>query len=288
MSETRAPVAVITGASSGIGLAAAQGLAKQGWRIIGVGRNPERCAAAREAIAAAGAASVDVIQGDLSLIADVRRVAAEIAMLTDRVQVLINNAGGMVSEQVMTAEGLVQSFTANHLGPFVLTLELLPLLRRAAQESAPGTVRILNTSSDASEMIEDMPWDDLQLAQDWSPGGAYCSTKLANVLFARGLATRLTGEGIVAHAMHPGAVDSHFIDHVPDSAREYMQTLDLRPPEEGADTLVWLASAEEPGRDNGGYYYQRQPRTPNPLVNDAAAVERLWRESEAIIAGLDA
>lgn len=287
MADTTAPVAVITGASSGIGLAAAQGLAQRGWRIIGVGRNPARCAAAAEAIADAGAAGVDMLQADLSLVAEAHRLAAAIAGLTDRVQVLINNAGGMVSEKVVTGEGLTESFVANHLGPFALTLDLLPLLRRSAADSAPGTVRILNTSSDASEMIEDMPWDDLPLLNDWSPGGAYCSSKLANVLFARGLASRLAEDGIVAHAMHPGAVDSHFIDYVPDGARAYMQTLDLRPPEEGADTLVWLATADEPGRETGGYFYQRQPRKPNPLAHDAAAVERLWRESEALLAAVD-
>ncbi len=283
---TTAPVAVITGASSGIGLAAAEGLAQQGWRIIGVGRDPQRCESARAAIAAAGASGVDMIQADISLMAEVRRVAAEIVALTDNIQVLINNAGGMATERVVTSEGLGQSFAANHLGPFLLTNSLLPQLRRCAGQCEAGTVRILNTSSDASEMIEDMPWDDLQSLDNFTPGGAYCSAKLANVLFARGLAARLAADGIVAHAMHPGAVDSNFINYAPESARDYMRTLDLRPPEEGADTLVWLATAEEPGRDNGGYYYQRQARTPNPLVEDEAVVERLWRESEALVASV--
>ncbi len=286
MTQAAAPVAVITGASSGIGLAAAQGLAQRGWRIIAVGRNPGRCESARAVIAAAGAAGVDMIQADISLMAEARRVAAEIVELTDRVQVLINNAGGMATERVVTREGLGQNFAANHLGPFLLTLELLPLLRRCAAETAPGVVRILHTSSDASEMIPDMPWDDLQSLDNFSPGGAYCSGKLANVLFARGLATHLAADGIVAHAMHPGAVDSNFINHAPESSREYMRTLDMRPPEEGADTLVWLATAEEPGRESGGYYYQRKPRKPNPVVEDQAAVERLWRESEALVAGV--
>ncbi len=288
MTQPTAAVAVITGASSGIGHAAAQGLAQQGWRIIGVGRDPQRCESARASIADAGAAGVDMIQADLSLMADVRRVAGEIARLTDRVRLLINNAGGMATERVVTSEGLGQSFAANHLGPFLLTNSLLPLLRREAGESAPGKVRILNTSSDASEMIEDMPWDDLQSLDNFSPGGAYCSGKLANVLFARGLATRLAKHGIVAHAMHPGSIDSNFINHAPDSARDYMRTLDLRPPEEGADTLVWLATATEPGLESGGYYYQRKPRIPNPLIDNEDAVERLWRESEALVASVSA
>lgn len=277
------PVAVITGGSSGIGLATARGLAAMGWRIIAVGRNPQRCEAAANSIAAAGTGGVDVLQADLSLMSEARRVASHIAELTERVQVLVNNAGGMATEKVVTREGLEQNFAANHLGPFLLTTALIPLLRRAAMESPPGSVRILNTSSDASEMIEGMPWDDLQSLRNFTPGGAYCCSKLANVLFARALATRLAADGIVAHAMHPGSVDSNFISHAPESAREYMRTLDLRPPEEGADTLLWLATAEEPGRSSGGYFFQRQPRSPNPLVDDEKAVERLWRESEALV-----
>jgi NAD(P)-dependent dehydrogenase (short-subunit alcohol dehydrogenase family) len=254
-----------------------------GWRIIAVGRNPQRCEAAAQSIAAAGDGGVDMIRADLSLMSEAGRVASQIAELTERVQVLVNNAGGMATEKVVTREGLEQNFAANHLGPFLLTTELIPLLRRAALESPPGSVRILNTSSDASEMIESMPWGDLQSLRNFTPGGAYCSSKLANVLFARGLAIRLAADGIVAHAMHPGSVDSNFISYAPESAREYMRTLDLRPPEEGADTLLWLATAEEPGRSSGGYFFQRQSRTPNPLVDDENAVERLWRESEALV-----
>ena len=112
MTQTTPPVAVITGASSGIGLATAAGLAARGWRIIAVGRNPQRCEAAAAAIADAGAAGVEMIQADISLMSEARRVAAEIAGLTDRIQVLVNNAGGMATEKVVTAEGLEQNFAA--------------------------------------------------------------------------------------------------------------------------------------------------------------------------------
>lgn len=284
MAENAERVAVVTGASSGIGKAAATALAASGWWVIALGRNPERSAAAAADIRAAShGGRVDMIIADLALMADAERAAREIGELTTRITVLINNAGGMAREKVLTSEGLEENFAANHLGPFLLTNSVLPLLRRAAMESPPGTVRIINTSSDASEMIKELPWDDLQVLDNFSPGAAYCNSKLANVLFARGLAKRLAGDGIIAHAVHPGTVDTNFVSYVDEQTRDYMQTLEMMPPEEGADTLVWLATAEEPGRSSGGYFYQRKPRTPNPIVYDDAAVDRLWRESEKLV-----
>src|SRR5690606_3944251 len=111
-----------------------------------------------------------------------------------------------------------------------------------------------------------------------------CHVKLANVLFARGLAKRLASDGIVAHAVHPGVVATNFINHADESIQAYIRTLEAQSPEQGADTLIWLATAEEPGKSSGGYFHERKPRTPNPLVNDEACVERLWQESEKLVA----
>ena len=278
-------VAVVTGASSGIGKETAMALAAQGWRVIGVGRDPARSAAAEQEIrAAANAGTVHMIQADLALMADAARAARDIAAQTDRIDVLVNNAGGMAKGRVMTAEGHEENFAGNHLGPFLLTLRLLPLLRRAAAGAAPGSVRIINTSSDASEMIKGLPWDDLEMRDNFSPGAAYCNAKLANVLFARGLARRLAADGIVAHAMHPGTVDSNFITHAEERTQAYIRTLASQTSAQGADTLIWLATAPEPGQSSGGYFYQRKPRTPNPVVEDDAYVDRLWEESERLTA----
>jgi len=283
MPESSARVVVVTGASSGIGKAVAVTLAALEWRVIALGRNPERSAAAAQDVRAASpTGTVDMIIADLALLAEARRAAGEIADLTDHIDLLINNAGGMAREKVITPEGLEQNFAGNHLGPFLLTHLLLPLLRRAAQQSTPGSVRIINTSSDASEMVEGLPWDDLQALDNYTPGAAYCHGKLANVLFARGLAKRLAGEGIVAHAVHPGTVDSNFVAHVDERTRAYMQTLESVTPKHAAANLVWLATAGEPGRSSGGYYYGREPRKPNPFVEDDSAVERLWAESEKL------
>jgi NAD(P)-dependent dehydrogenase (short-subunit alcohol dehydrogenase family) len=278
-------IAVITGASSGIGKETAKALAAQGWRVIAIGRDPNRSAAAAEEIrAVSSGAEVEMIQADLSLMAEAARAAGYIASRTDRIDVLVNNAGGIPARKVMTREGYEENFAGNHLGPFLLTTRLLPLLRRAAVAAPHGSVRIINTSSDASEMIKGIAWDELETAENFTPGAVYCSGKLANVLFARGLAQRLSDAGIVAHSMHPGTVDSNFIAHADERTQAYIRTLKALTPVQGADTLIWLATAEDAGKSTGGYFYLRQPRVPNPLVDDAAYVERLWAESARLIA----
>lgn len=280
-------VAVVTGASSGIGKETAKALAAQGWRIIGIGRDPARSAAAEAEIRAVSrTGQVEFLRGDLSLMAEAARVAQEIAAHTDRVDILVNNAGGMAKTQIITAEGFDENFASNHLGPFLLTSRLLPLLRHAASQAPKGSVRILNTSSDAGEMIPGLPWDDLQLLENFNSGRSYCNVKLANVMFARGLAKRLAADGIVAHAMHPGFVDSNFINSAPESSKAHMLTLKGLTPEQGADTLVWLATSEEAGQSSGGYFHQRKPRAPNPFAEDDAAVERLWAESEKLLSNV--
>jgi NAD(P)-dependent dehydrogenase (short-subunit alcohol dehydrogenase family) len=277
-------VAVITGASSGIGKETAKALARQGWRIIGTGRSPERMRAAEAEIRAEGG-RVDMIGADLSLMSGAEECARRIAALTDRIHLLVNNAGGMTNQKVITKEGLEANFAGNHLGPFLLTQLLLPLLRKAASESPKGTVRILNTSSDASEMIPGINLDDMQNLAHFNPGLAYCTGKLANVLFTRALAKRLGAEGITVHAIHPGAVDSNFASYAPPETQEYIRGLDKFTEEEGADTLIWLASASEGATSNGGYWYRRQLRKPNPVAEDEAFVNRFWAESEKLVAG---
>ena len=142
--ETR--VAVVTGASSGIGKEVAKGLAAKGWKVIGLGRNPERCAIAEVEIRSQAAQSdqVNMICADLSLMTDVKRAAEEIEQLTDRIDALLNNAGGVSREQMITAEGNEATFAGNHLGHFLLTRQLLPLLRAAAATSPAGSTRIVS------------------------------------------------------------------------------------------------------------------------------------------------
>lgn len=281
-------VAVVTGASSGIGKAAAKALAKRGWRVIGLGRDAERCATAEaELRAAAPGAHIAMIRADLSLLRDAARAADGVAALTDRIDVLINNAGGVASAQRITEEGNEATFASNHLGPFVLTHRLLPLLRKAAAGKPAGTVRVLATSSSGHRVCAGMDWNDLQRRHDYNNTAAYTSAKLANILFTLELAKRLAADGIVAHAMEPGVVlDSNFVNHAADDVQRYMATQDKVAVSSGtaAETLVHMAVSDEAGRDSGGYYHQCQRADTSPAARDSVAAARLWRESEALVA----
>ncbi len=279
-------VVAVTGASSGIGRVAACALARQGWHVIAIGRDPGRTAeAGREIRAASAGGRVEMLRGDLSLIADAARLADEVTALTGRIDVLINNAGGITDRLVMTSEGLEANFAGNHLGPFLLTNRLLPLLKVAAAEAPVGAVRIIQTSSEAHEMIPSFNLDDMQGLSAFDPGMAYCAGKLANVLFTRALAAKLAGTGIVTHAMTPGPTASRFFSYASKATQEYTKDLPKVTEEQGADTLVWLATADEPGRSSGGYWKERQPRKPHALADDVAVLERFWLNSEQLIAG---
>ena len=280
-------VAVVTGASSGIGKEIARALVGGDWRVIGVGRNPSRIEEAANEIRAGSASergSIEMLRADLSLMRESKALALTVAGMTDRIDLLVNNAGGMTDRLDHTPEGLEASFAANHLGPFCLTQILLPHLRHTARVSHPGTVRIVMTSSGASESAPAFDFDDIQGLTRFSPGIAYCSAKLANVMFTRALAQRLADTGIVVHAAAPGPVASRFFENAPTETRDHVRDLAMLSEAEGADTLVWLATAHEPGMSNGGYWQNREIRMPHHQVEDHAAVDRFWHESEKLVA----
>lgn len=285
MSSPQNRVAVVTGASSGIGRQVALALATDGWQVIGTGRDPGRMAKVEAEIRAASSTGAGtMLRADLSLMAEAERLAQEIAGLTDHIDLLVNNAGGTTDSLTMTSEGLEQNFAGNHLGPFLLTRHLLPLLRAAAAGKPTGTVRILNTASDASEMVPGINLDDMQNLSNWSEGLAYCTGKLANVLFTRALADKLADDGIVSHAVHPGAVDTNFFSYGSEGMQERTKNIAKFTEAEGADTLIWLVDAREAADTSGAYWFQRQIREPNPVVLDTAVVDRFWDESEKLLA----
>ena len=292
-SRTQPRVAVVTGASSGIGLEAARSLASQGWRVLCLGRSPERCQQAREILeASAGAPDrVDMLRVDLAELADTAGAATELAKRTDRIDVLLNNAGGPARDRKLTSEGNEYTFAGNHLGHFLLTRLLLPLLRVAAAEGPRRSTRIINVSSAAHEVCRDgLDWDDLQSLEGFQSTPAYCRAKLANILFTRELARRLDDDGIAVHAMHPGMVNSNFASHADDGMQSYLRANEDRglSPRDAADGLVWLATAPEPASSSGGYWFLRDPIEPSAAAQDEAAARRLWEESERLIAPLAA
>lgn len=280
------PLAVVTGASAGIGRATARMLAEKGWDVIGVGRDAARSAEAEAEIRAAAApgARVVFLRGDFTEMRDVKRVAAEIAAVAPRLDVLINNAGGVRDKLYVTSENLEAMFAANHLAPFLLTRELLPLLKKTAADAPQGRVRVLAVSSSGHQVCLGMKWDDLNMFEDFSTGGAYCQAKLANILFTRELARRVAADGVVAQSMHPGRIKSNFASHGDTAMRSYMESAESALPDEPARTLVWMATEDDAGRDAGRYFYDMQEAAPAPQALDEAAAERLWVESEKILA----
>ena len=290
MTDTAQNTVVVTGASSGIGKATAQAFAAMGWHVIATGRNPQRCDQAQADIRAAASAGarVDFLRGDFAEMADVKRVAGEIAALTGTIDILINNAGGVRDQRYLTAEGNEATFAANHLAPFLLTRELLPQLKAAAAGKAPGAVRVLATSSLAHASTPGMNWDDLQNLQTepFPATPAYCQAKLANLLYTGELNRRLAADGIVAQAMSPGVVLTNFASYGDEAMRGYLKDAPGASAEEAARTLVWMATSAQCGANGGRNFYELQETITADNARDDEAAARLWSETETILAGM--
>jgi len=282
-------VAVVTGASSGIGKETAKALVAKGWHIIGTGRNPARSAEAEAEIreSVAGGGRFDMLRGDMALMAETMRIAGEIKALTSRIDVLINNAGGVRDARYITSEGTEETFTANHLAPFLLTRELLPLLRATAAAGSPGDVRVIATSSLAYQTAQGMNWGDLQhLTGDFPASSVYCEVKLANVLFSHELNKQVSGDGIAVQSLIPGVVHTNFASHGDEYMQGYLKNAPGKTPAEVAETLVWMATAPETGLPGARHFYDMQELAIQPHAADDAAAARLWAESEKLLASL--
>jgi retinol dehydrogenase 12 len=270
-------VCVITGATSGIGKAAAAALARQGAEVIVVGRDPGRTEATAAAIQADGAPPPKVEIADLARLDQVRALAGRLDQTLDRIDVLINNAGLVLNERQVTPDGYEHVFAVNHLAPFLLT----NLLRPKLTASAPA--RVITVSSDAHTAAK-LDLDDPNLEHGWSSWRSYSNSKLANILFTRELARRLDGTGVTANCLHPGVVRTGFgRDARPlmrvgiTIAKPFMLS-----PERGADTIVYLASAPDVAAKTGGYYVKRQLREPSAAARDDGLARRLWEISERL------
>jgi NAD(P)-dependent dehydrogenase (short-subunit alcohol dehydrogenase family) len=269
-------VCVVTGASGGIGKAAATELARRGATLALVVRSPERGRAAREEIErVAGSADVRLVLADLSRQADVRRAADELLASFPRIDVLLNNAAVYTRRRQLSDDGIEMQWAVNHLAPFLLTNLLLPRL------AASAPARVVTVSSNAHEAA-DLRWDDLEMRRRRYRGfRQYGNTKRANVLFTRELARRAAGSGVTANALHPGVVATDLLLNGFPPIRLFRRW--MRTPEQGAATAVYLASSPEVAEVSGEYFVDERPVSLPAAATDPEAARRLWEISERMV-----
>jgi NAD(P)-dependent dehydrogenase (short-subunit alcohol dehydrogenase family) len=268
---------LITGATNGIGLAAAKALAALNSNVAIVGRNESRIKVAAAQIKARAAADVrvDTFIADLSSQAAVRKLAAQVLARYARLDVLINNAGAMFTSRRVTADGIELTWAINHLAPFLLTALLLDRLKSS------GAFRVITTASDAHHGAE-IPFDDLNAEKRYSGFVRYKQSKLANILFTSELARRLEAGAGTCASFHPGLVASGFNRNnglLMDLAMTLLWPVS-RSVEKGAETLVWLAGAADIEGASGGYFVDMRRRRPSPQAEDRQTARRLWEVSE--------
>ena len=269
---------VITGANSGIGREGARALLAAGAEVVMVCRNRDKAEEARADVTrSSGNDRAQVVLCDLASLADIRRAAAELLERFPKIHVLVNNAGLMNTERHETVDGHEATFAVNHLAPMLLT----HLLRERLVASSPARVVTVSSGMHWTGTVD---LDDLESKRRYSQFPVYASTKLMNVLFTRELARRLVGTGVVANAMHPGLVNTNFGPQK--GVMKLLQPLS-RPfgisAAEGADTMVWLASATEVAEVSGEYFAKRKIAMSSPRSKDMELARRLWDVSARLV-----
>lgn len=272
--------ALVTGATHGIGRAAAEALARLGAGVVLVARDCDRGERARDEIRrAAGHEDVSVLLADLSVQAQVRELADAFLAIGRPLHILLNNAGVILLRREETVDGIETTFAVNHLAYFLLTNLLLPRL----QESAPA--RIVNVSSGAHAHAGGrLDFDDLDSRTGYSAMRVYGKSKLANILFTRELARRLEGTGVTVNAMHPGFVGSNLGRNNGWLGQATMTLLRpfARSTEKGAETALWLCASPEVEGRSGGYYQDRKERHPKSFAQREDDARHLWEVSERL------
>jgi NAD(P)-dependent dehydrogenase (short-subunit alcohol dehydrogenase family) len=267
-------VVLITGATRGIGRAAAVELARQGCEVAIVGREPERVQeVAQEARAAGAGAPVREHVADLSLMAEVRTLASEVKGRHAKLDVLANNAGALFASRGLTSEGIERTFALNHLAPFLLTNLLRDCLNGG---------RVVTTSSDAHTGGH-LDLDDLQSERSYAAMRVYGTTKLCNILFTRELAKR--APELHANCFHPGVVRTGFGKNE-NGIWRVLTTLGapfFRSPERGARSLVWLARSQESAGLTGAYVQDEKVLEPSAQARDETLAEALWERSAELV-----
>ncbi len=270
-------VCIVTGSNTGIGKETARGLAQRGATVILACRDVAKAGAARDDIAATtGRNDVEVEALDLGSAASIRAFAARFKAKHARLDILVNNAGVWLTSRAVTAEGFESTFGVNHLGTFLLTQELLPLLK----SSAPSRVVVLSSTLHYQGK---MAWDDLQCERrSFSGPRAYNQSKLANVLFTKALARRLEGTGVTVNAVHPGVVATELSRNYPKLLVKIFN-LFLLTPEKGAACSLHVATAPELSKVTGEYFEKSKIKLAAKAALDEAAQERLWKLSETLL-----
>ncbi|KAA0761583.1 SDR family oxidoreductase [Bacillus sp. SH5-2] len=278
---------VITGATSGIGLAAAKVFAERGAKLGIIARNEVKANDVMTQIEnlTNGNAVVDIFFADMASQQSIRQVATEILERCPRIDILVNNAGALFQTRQLTEDGLEMTWAVNHLGPFLLTNLLLGRLK----ESAPA--RVITTASHGHKMAKKgIDFDDLDAEQLYrgvkkfmgGPTMRYAQSKLANILFTTELARQLEGTGVSAYSFDPGLVATNFNQDNGLVARLTMAAMKpfSRTPEEGAETLIWLAESTGVTNHSGCYYADKQNGKTSEAALDKDAAKRLWDISE--------
>ena len=272
---------VITGGTSGIGEVAAVRLAEQGARIVLIARDKARTDTTLLKLQSANAAVRHAAHyADLSSIAEMKRVASEIAAIEPKIDVLINNAGAVFLARQTSVDGLEMTFATNHMAYFVVTNILLPNLK-----ATPGA-RIVSTASDAHKSAK-LDFDDLQFEKrKYTSFTAYGNSKLCNILFTRELAKRLGTDGPTANCLHPGFVGTRFGSN--NATNGFLKILQRAimtfgiSPEQGAKTIIHLATSPDDATISGEYFYKCKIAEPTLAAQDDAAAARLWDISKQI------
>ena len=271
-------VCLVTGSTDGIGKVSARVLAELGAKVIIVGRNPEKSAIVlAELKSISGNENIDLLMADLAVMQEVRDLAEQVISRYDRIDVLLNNAGGYFTKHEITSDGLEMTFALNHMSYFLLTNKLMELLKY----SAPA--RIVNVSSDAHYGV-DMEFENLNGEQEYKAWKAYQKSKLANVLFTYELLKKVPGN-ITVNCLHPGFVATNFGHNNGGffgPVLKIAQRISAIDPEEGAKTSIFLCSAPEVKGVSGKYFYKCQPKTSSRESRNMDTGKRLWQISSDI------
>ena len=273
----KAKTSIVTGSNTGIGKETARGLAKLGHHVVLACRDTDKAEAARrEILVELPDAQLSVMPLDLGSFASIRTFVERFTQEHGALDVLVNNAGLWPTARSTTKDGLETTFGVNHVGTFLLTRELLPLLENAA----PSRIVILSSKLHYQGK---MAWDDLQYERRrYSPTAAYSQSKLANVLHTKALARRLSGKGISVNAVHPGVVATELARGYPAFLTKIFHLFTLSP-QKGALCSLHVATSAEGGEVSGAYFEKSRQKEASRAAKDEANQERLWSLTEKLL-----